>query len=136
MASGRFLTRDDITRRYGVSLTLAAVVRREAPFVAGCPNLMDPTRWAGDGWGGGGRGAWYGAARTAFGGGRCSVAVSVDGGPVMPGAENLSYPLQWVDAVEVYRGGVGMPLELTSGLAYGASTVVVIWTGVESDETP
>jgi hypothetical protein len=116
----RFLTRDDLARRYAGAGLLFNAIRTEWPLV-GCSTIQGTTPIS--------------AVSTYRGGGgrRCRVAVSVDGGLPMDGELAFDYPLNLVEAVEIYRGGIGMPIEFQSGPGRNADVVLVVWTGVDTD---
>ena len=116
----RFLTRDDIAARHRGAGTLFNALRTEWPLT-GCPLLAEPL---------GSRRAPSSLGRGRMG---CRLAVSLDGGMAMDAATVVDYPLDLVEAVEIYRAGIGMPIEFQTGLARGADVVVVVWTGVDTD---
>ena len=45
----------------------------------------------------------------------------------------VDYPLRLVEAIEIYRGGIGIPIEFEGAAARNADVIVVIWTGVDSE---
>lgn len=128
MGFGRFLTRDDLTR-FGRGMQLADALRMQWPLTqcssydfdlgAGM-NAFDPP-------GSGGR--WVGA------GGRCRIAVSIDGTMAMDGGFLIGYPVAWTEAVELY-GARNVPIQFSGAMLQGATHLVVVWTGAQSDDEP
>jgi hypothetical protein len=118
-ARARFLTRDDLTR-YRAAGTLLSALRSEWP-ISMCLQLVDVTTYS-----------LWADTDNPLARGACRVAVSVDGGVPMDAAA-IDYPLSQVEAVEMYRNGIGAPIEFQTGAARGAGVIVVIWTGVDTD---
>lgn len=135
---GRFLTRDDLKRLAGGSLYGA--LRTQWPLAL-CPDALDPFGWgaaAGRAWEGE-TGRRWGAAGIGGGVSRgCSVTVSIDG--MLPVGADMAgdLPLEWVEAVEIYRG-MQAPLEFGFDAASSGRNgfLVIVWTGNESaDDGP
>lgn len=119
-ARARFLTRDDLARYRGAG-TLLSAVRGEWPLSM-CPQPVDAMTFD----------AWE-LADNPLAPGVCRVAVSIDGGvPIAAGAA-LAYPLSQVEAVEIYRNGIGTPIEFQTGAAHRAGVILVVWTGIDTD---
>jgi hypothetical protein len=120
--SSRFLTRDDLVGRHRGEATLYAALRTEWPFT-GCRAIIAPRSMTA-----------IEQMRASGGTGRtCRLAISIDGNPPMSADLAADYPLRLVEAVEIYRGGVGIPIEFEGSIARNADVIVVIWTGVDSD---
>lgn len=113
--SARFLTRDDLATRHRGAGTLFTALRTEWPLSA-CAAGMG-IRGSAAGWRGRG----------------CRVALSIDGGVPMPPETAIDYPLDLVEAVEIYRNGIGMPAEFQFASSRGADVILVVWTGVDTD---
>lgn len=120
--SARFLTRDDLISRHRGEGTLFTALRTEWPFT-GCNAIIGSRPLSGIE----ALRAGTGVART------CRLAVSVDGAPPMTAELAVDYPLRLVEAIEIYRGGIGIPIEFEGTTARNADVIVVIWTGVDSD---
>jgi hypothetical protein len=120
--SARFLTRDDLISRHRGEGTLFTALRTEWPFT-GCNAVVGTRPLSG-----------LDALRAGTGQARaCRLAVSLDGAPPMTAELAVDYPLRLVEAIEIYRGGVGIPIEFEGTTARNADVIVVIWTGVDSD---
>ncbi len=120
--SARFLTRDDLIGRHRGQATLYNALRTEWPFT-GCNAILGARPMTG-----------AERYRAATGGGRtCRLAVSLDGAPPMSAELAVDYPLRLVEAVEIYRGGIGIPIEFEGTVARNADVIVVVWTGADSD---
>ena len=120
--SARFLTRDDLSGRHRGEGTLFTALRTEWPFT-GCNAIVGSHALSGIE----ALRAGTGVART------CRLAVSIDGAPPMTAELAVDYPLRLVEAIEIYRGGIGIPIEFEGSTARNADVIVVIWTGVDSD---
>ena len=120
--SARFLTRDDLMNRHRGQATLYGALRTEWPFT-GCNAITGPRA----------RSAMDQIRANGVGGRSCRLVVSIDGAPPVSAEVAVDYPLRIVEAVEIYRGGVGIPIEFEGMLARNADVIVVIWTGVDSE---
>ena len=116
-AWGRFLTRDDIRRINPVDLV--ELVHRYLPF---------HSRWAltQSSWFDPGNpsnaASWLPASAT---GRSCSPGISINGATPWPGASVADYPIEQVEAVEVYRRPGWVPIEFERASTCG---LVVVWT--------
>jgi hypothetical protein len=119
--SSRFLTRDDLLNRHRGEATLFSALRTEWPFT-GCNAVIGTRPLSG-----------LDALRSGTVGRACRLAVSIDGAPPMTAELAVDYPLRLVEAIEIYRGGVGIPIEFEGTTTRNADVIVVIWTGVDSD---
>jgi hypothetical protein len=120
--SARFLTRDDLINRHRGEASLYGALRTEWPFT-GCNSISAPRPMSG-----------IEQLRASGAGVRtCRLAVSVDGAPPMSAELAVDYPLRLIEAIEIYRGGVGIPIEFEGTVTRHADVIVVIWTGVDSD---
>jgi hypothetical protein len=129
---GRFVTRDDLQRFGSTAIAEAlpyvvpafscrgANVPRAARFASDVDGLVPAVRLNPP------AGANWTALWNRVG---CNVSVSVNGGPALSAELAPNFPADWIEAVEVYRGPYA-PAEF--GRASG--TVVVLWTGIESDD--
>jgi hypothetical protein len=115
-----FLTRDDLARRIGRGgRTLLSAIRTEPPL-ATCTALVsafDSRR-----------------VNPAMPGRGCRTAISIDGRPAMDIATAVDYPLDLVEAVEIYRGSLTIPVQQAIGLGRNADVLIVIWTGTDSEQ--
>ena len=115
-AWGRFLTRDDIRRVNPVDLV--ELVHRYLPF---------HSRWAltQSSWfdpGPSNAASWTSASAI---GRHCTPGISINGSTPWPGASVADYPIDEVEAVEVYRRPGWVPIEFARASGCG---LVVIWT--------
>ena len=116
-AWGRFLTRDDIRRIRPVDLV--ELVHRYLPFHSRW--TLSQSSWFDPGPRSSAT-SWLPSSAT---GRTCTPGISINGATPWPGASVADYPIEEVEAVEVYRRPGWVPIEFERASACG---LVVIWT--------
>jgi hypothetical protein len=124
---GRFYTRDDIARlRPG---DLASLVQRSLPWIS--RYMLEQRNWPAPGREFGyvshvsGRSDFGSRSRLNIRTRNCTPAVSRNGAAPWPGNSLLDYPLEDVEAVEVYRGS-HIPI-IYQGVESSGCGLVVVW---------